>query len=229
MYLYTKRGMFNEKRKEPSGDVLQVLDKDDFIVLSLADGVSECIHGADGAGIVGTVAMNYVANSYSELHFLPNNWGECMLNIIRKELELVAESKEAVFEEFSSTLMILLIDRQRDIMYYCNIGDGILISVNKEKCPIICMPQCYGSTCPVVTTDGVESIFETGVLSLKNVKNIIMCTDGAWKLIYEHNIIKSDIKEYILNGDFEKFKEYIKSSNSIDDCSFAIIDVGKAA
>ena len=84
MYLYTKRGMFNEKRKEPSGDVLQVLDKDDFIVLSLADGVSECIHGADGAWIVGTVAMNYVANSYSELHFLPNNWCECMLNIIRK-------------------------------------------------------------------------------------------------------------------------------------------------
>lgn len=229
MYLYTKRGMFNEERKEPSGDILQVLDKDECIVLSLADGVSECTHGADGAKIAGSVAINYVANSYSELHFLPKDWGECMLNLIRKELKLIAESKEVLFEEFSSTLMILLIDRKRGIMHYCNIGDGILISVNNEKCPIICMPQGNGNTCPVVTTDGVESILETGVVPLEKIKNIIMCTDGAWKLIYEHNIIKSDIKEYVLNGDFEKFKEYIKNSSSIDDCSFAIIDVGEAA
>lgn len=229
MYLYTKRGIYHRQRKESSGDIVRGLDNGEFAVLAMADGVSNCKCGVEGAGIVSAYAMDYVYNQYSTFRFLPKEWPVFMLNLLKKKLNIVAENNRNLYEEYSTTLMVLIIDRARGIMHYCNIGDGILMAIGERKCPIICMPQGGESGCPVITTEGIEKMMVSGEMNLDDVNSVMMCSDGVWRMMYSHNTLKPDIKEILLRENYVEFGEYIKMSHSTDDCSFAFLDVRRAA
>ena len=229
MFLYTKKGIYHRQRKEGSGDIVRGLDNGDFAVLVMADGVSSCKYGAEGAGIVSSCAMDYVYKQYSIFHFLPKEWPVFMLNLLKKQLNTVAENNNDLCEEYSTTLMVLVIDRVRGIMHYCNIGDGILMAIGEKKCPLICMPQGGESGCPVITTKGIEKKMISGEMNLDDVNSVMMCSDGTWEMMYNHNILKPEIKEILLRKNYVEFKEYIKEAHNTDDCSFAFVDVRRAA
>lgn len=229
MYLYTKRGIYHKQRNECSGDIVRGLDNGEFAVITLADGVSSCRFGAEGAGIISSCAMDYVYKQYSVFRAMPKEWPVFLLNILRKRLRDAVNNDRELYAEHSSTLMVIVIDRRRGIMYYCNIGDGILIAIDDNKCPIICMPQGDKSGCPVITTEGVEKKIASGILDLVNVKNIMMCSDGTWEMMYSHNKLKKEIKDILLKGDYAEFEEFIRKSDNRDDCSFAFADVRRVA
>lgn len=229
MYLYTKRGIYHKQKNESSGDIVRGTDNGEFAVLTLADGVSSCKYGAEGASLVSFYAMEYVYRQFADLKFLPNEWPVYMLNSVKKQLKIAAHNDEALYNEYSSTLMVLVLDRMKSILNYCSIGDGILLAIDNDKCPVICMPQGDKNGCPVVTTEGIEKKILSGRMELANVNNILMCSDGAWKMMYNHNMLKPDIKNILLSGNFNDFKEYIRNAENMDDCSFAFADVRRAA
>lgn len=229
MYLYTKRGLYHKKEGEVSGDIVRGTDNGEFAVLTLADGVSTCRYGADGASIVSSCAMDYVYNQYSVLRSLPKEWPVYMLNLLRKRLNEAANNDRKLYEEYSSTLMVIVIDRSNGIMHYCNIGDGILLAINDNKCPIICMPQGDKNGCPVITTEGIEKKIISGSMDLVDVNNIMMCSDGLWKMMYNRNTLKPEMKNILLSGNYGEIEEYVKTLDNIDDCSFAFADVRRAA
>lgn len=229
MYLYTKRGTYHIQRNECSGDIVRGLDSGEFVVLTLADGVSSCKYGAKGASMVSSCAMDYVYNQYSTLRFLPREWSVFMLNLLKKQLNAAVNNDRDLYEEYSSTLMVLVIDKVKGIMHYCNIGDGILMAIDDRKCPIVCMPQGDKSGCPVITTEGIEKKMVSGTMELNDVNSILICSDGTWKMMYNHNTLKPDVKEILLTGNYSKFKEFISMSDNLDDCSFAFADVRRTA
>ena len=164
MFLYTKRGIYHKQKNESSGDIVRGTDNGEFAVLTLADGVSSCKYGAEGASLVSSYAMEYAYKQYADLRFLPKEWPVYMLNLVKKKLKSAVNNDESLYYEHSSTLMVLVLDRANGSMNYCSIGDGILIAIDDNKCPVICMPQGDKNGCPVVTTEGIEK----KILSLWN-------------------------------------------------------------
>jgi len=229
MYLYTKRGIYHKNNGQGSGDVVYGIDDGTLAVLALADGVSSCAYGADGARLVTSMAIRFVHDQYSRLGFLPCDWATVMLASIQREVKAIASMEHRPYEEYSSTLIVAAIDKAKSEMNYCNIGDGLIMSIGEKKCPIICMPQGNKDGCPVFTTKGIENAVETGIIKLNEIENVLICSDGTWNIMYRQNIMRPEIKQSLINKNITGFTECIKSFNSADDCSFAIVDVRRAA
>lgn len=229
MYLYTKRGIYHKNNGQNSGDVVYGVDDGTLAILALADGVSSCAYGSDGARLITSMAINYVHNQFSRLGFLPVDWTKVMLSSIQKEVKTIASSENRTYEDYSSTLIVAVIDRLKGEMSYCNIGDGLVMSISNKKCPIVCMPQGNKDGCPVFTTKGIENEISTGIVKLNEIENVFICSDGTWNIMYRQNIMRPEIKENLINKNFDGFVECVKSFNSEDDCSFAIVDVRRAA
>lgn len=227
MVLYTKRGLFHKEKGEASGDIVRCLDNGEYAVITLADGASVCKHSTEGADIISSRAIEVINDLYGQLHFLPEKWAEMLLDNLVKCLSDFSKQQGISYIEYSTTLMILLIERNNKMLHYCNIGDGLLLGVEDKKCPIICMPQGDEMGCPMVTTEGVERIIDVGKIMLDHINHVLICTDGTWRLMYENNMLKPEVKEKLISGKFEDFKKIISTSPSSDDCSFAIIDVRK--
>lgn len=225
MFLYTKKGAYHRETQEVSGDVVRGVDDGNIAVLAIADGVSACAYGAEGAGLVSALALDLIREQYTRLHFFPEGWACRMVQTVREQLSLFAQENDASCEEFSSTLMTLLIDRERERFYYCNIGDGLLLTIGDSGCPIVSMPQGDADGCPVVTTKGVERIIETGSAGLSGIDNILMCTDGTWRTMYQRNRLCPQVREHLVTGNFDQFERYIEASNPMDDCSFAVVNI----
>lgn len=229
MYLYTKRGTYHKNKGEMSGDVVRGVDDGQIVILTLADGVSSCTHGAEGAKISSFVSMEYIHEQYDRLRFLPRDWVNIMIRRIQERLMSISKNEGTSYEDYSSTLMVIAINKERGIIDYCNIGDGLIMSITDKKCPIICMPQGGKEGCPVITTKGIENSVEHGMLHMDTIENILICSDGTWNMMYNQNVIKPEVKERLINKNFDSFREYIKTSDSMDDCSFAIANVRRAA
>ncbi len=229
MYMYTKKGQYHECEKEVCGDVVRGLDNGEFTVLALADGVSGCKYGADGAGIASSCAVDYLCRQYMNLHILPKEWPVYLMNLIKKTLMEAANNDKSRFIEYSSTLIVILIDYRKQVMYYCNIGDSILLTIDKSKCQIVCMPQGMNSECPVITTEGIECGIVSGVLNISDVNSIMLCSDGMWRMMYNQTIMKPEIKELLFKENYRDFKQFINASNNIDDCSFALAEIRRCA
>lgn len=229
MYMYSKRGFYHSNNGEISGDVVCGMDDGQTAILTLADGVSSCVHGAEGAKIASLISMEYIREQYDRLHFLPKGWERIMVRRIQERLKSISGDEGNLYEEYSSTLMAIAIDKKRGIIEYCNIGDGLIMSISEKKCPIICMPQGGENGCPVITTIGIEKSIDAGSLRVDSIDSILICSDGTWNMMYTQNIIKPEIKEKLINKNFDGFKEYIKDNDSFDDCSFAIANVRRAA
>ena len=225
MVIYTKKGLYHKEKGEVSGDVIRCMDNGEYAIIVLADGASSCSRGAEGADRISSKAIEIVQNQYGYSYLLPDNWAEILINNLVNYLHEISVRQEIPFKEYSSTLMVILIDRKRNLLHYCNIGDGLVIGIKDQKCPIICMPQGDGTGCPMITTDGVKRIIDAGNTNLDSINSIFVCSDGTWRLMYEHSTMKPEIKEKLISGKYEEFWRIVKSSCSIDDCSFGVVDV----
>ena len=229
MYIYTKKGTYHKQRNEESGDVVRGTDSGDYAIIALADGVSSCKYGPEGAKMASSFALDYINEQFSRFRFLPEKWPTYMLNYVKQQLNEFVQYDKSIYSDHSTTLMILIIDREKNLMHYCNIGDGLIIAVDDNMCSIICLPQRRDSRCLVITTEGIENEIISGTIDLNNVNCIVACSDGAWEKMYDHNMLKPEIKNILLSGNHLKLKDVIDESKSIDDCSFAFADVRRVS
>ena len=230
MYIGSKKGLYHETTNGKTGDIIHCVDNGRFVALAMADGVSCCKCGNHGAEIASRIAVEYICSQYGAMKLLPLRWTDTVVRRIRQKLESESIMDGNDIQDYSSTLLAVLVDREQGLLYYCNIGDGILMTVQQQRCPIISMPHIGMGECPVVTTKNIERVIDSGRVSLHGIDHILICTDGAWKLIYQNSILKPCVKKYLLSGAFQKVIEYIETAENVDDSSIAIIETkGEAA
>jgi len=52
----------------------------------------------------------------------------------------------------------------------------------------------------------------------------LLASDGAWQQLYYRGRLKPNIREMLINNDFDKFEEIFKGKDTADDCSYIILD-----
>lgn len=75
-------------------------------------------------------------------------------------------------------------------------------------------PQCMASVS-----------FRSDTSAASRIRPILLCSDGAWSLLYDRNRMKTEARKLIESENFEGITGYLKKGNGVDDCSFLALQL----
>lgn len=205
-------------------DVIEVNDSGMYSVLTVADGVSSCKQARAGAEIASksvTELLSRNAEFFQELD------REKMVDIILKhinfELERAAGKNNENVEEYSSTITSVLYNKTSGKMLLINLGDSLILSTKKDNFQIVSSPYNSVSGCPVTTSRKAKEYIKVSILDSFDSDSLMICTDGAWRAMFEKNKLKSDVKTMVTDMDYDILDEYLCNQNNEDDYSYVAI------
>lgn len=195
-----------------------------YSAMVLSDGVSTCEQAKIGAEITCKVVAEFLLKHAERLF----NMNECetaesIIAYVLYFLKKRAASDGKNISEYSCTLACVLFDSEKKRMLYFNIGDGLITAIKDDNCYIVAMPADSRNGCCVTTTYNAASMAKVGIVDTANIESVMICSDGAWHLMYKRSRMQPEIKEMILNQDYDKLKETLLKKERFDDCSFITI------
>lgn len=209
-------------------DSIMYGENERFCAMVLADGVSSCSESAKGAEIVCSAVTAYLLKNGERLFCIHEyEIAECITSHILYKLERVSTEELNDIEEYSSTVAFILCDRNTRKMLYFSIGDSLIIAVKQSNCSIVAMPGDSRNGCYVTTTEDAPAMAKTGIIGTENINSIIICSDGAWRLMYNRNRLHQDIKSLLIARNFTALKDILTAKERFDDCSFISVDLNK--
>jgi len=220
----SRKGRYHREKNLTNQDFVTGRETDRYIVLSLADGISACKYARKGAKIACNTAEEMLLN-HGERFFYIESYDaiNCILSKIRHEIE--KEAKHDI-EQYSCTLICILYDKQTHKIFYFSFGDSLIMAIEKDRCKILAQPYDSRNGIPSITSRFAENIAHAGVTDA-NFESLMLCSDGAWNLMYKKGSLNTEIKKILINKNFNALKSFLKEKNGFDDCSFIAVNLSE--
>lgn len=197
-----------------------------YCAMVLADGVSTCSKSGKGAETVCYAVTEYLLKHGKRFFTMESQEAAtCLLDYILFKLKQIAEQESALLEEYSSTMACILVDRYRNQMLYFSIGDSLILAVKEDRCNVVAMPSDSRNGCCVTTTLNASAMAKVGKLDTEHIQSVIICSDGAWHLMYHRNRLIPLVKETLIHQDYDHLKDILMEKDRFDDCSFISINL----
>ncbi len=221
-------GSYHKENGTENQDVICHGRNGKFSVITLADGVSACREARKGAETAAReITRLFLEKGDYFLDFTAEETAELSLSHVCWELKKQADIKNEDVEEFSSTLASVLVDRRKKRMLCLNLGDAIILLSEKGKCRIVAMPSDSRDGCCVTTTEGAASMTDVKHLDLGSAEAVLICSDGAWHLMFRQNRLIPAVYDMIADHEYGELREFLTSKEHFDDCSFISLDLRK--
>lgn len=221
-------GRYHDFNNDYNQDSVMYNEDKRFCAMVLADGVSSCDESAKGAEIVCSAVTEYLFRNGERLFCMrKHEIADCIISHILYELNIAATRELNEIEEYSSTVAFVLCDRHTGKMLYFSIGDSLIIATKRNNCSIVAMPGDSRNGCYVTTTENVSSLAKVGIIETDDMNSIVICSDGAWHLMYNRNRLAQDIKSLLIAQNYAGLKNVLTERERFDDCSFIFIDLNK--
>ncbi len=221
MNCFTVAGRHHNFDDHHNQDAIRYKQNRDYDVMVLADGVSSCCRAKEGAEITSNIIANFLLEHGGCFFSMTRQEVvDCILSQIRLALEHAARREGLAAEDYSSTLACILFDRRNERMLYCSIGDSLILAAKDDRCAVIAMPADSRDGCCVTTSAAAESMAAIGVVKTTELRSVMICSDGAWQLMYDRNRLQQPIRSLLLNQDYEQLKTVLMERERFDDCSF---------
>ncbi len=229
MRVYTEAGTYHKALHKQNEDAVQTYEDEMVEVAAVADGVSSCKYSRHGARIAVNEAVRFIQSNYDRIGCMPENWTEILIRRIQRKFHETAAQKGTAYVDYSTTLMVLVRERKTGICHYCNIGDGLILSVHDDECHVTANPAIRMYGCVTVTTTGIERVVSDQSTILSKENDILLLTDGAWKSIFAEQIHQNALHWKLPELKYQKIIEDIHDSLPEDDWSIVIFHNGEAA
>lgn len=218
------------ERREECADAVFGGCRGAYSVISLADGVSMCRHAAEGADAACRAATELLLKHGGYFISSPEKRAasEALSHVLGRLRER-AESAGADVSDYSSTLSCVLIDRKRKRLLCLSLGDSVVIACGRGKCRVLLSPAAHsenGEICATGTT-GAENALCVKSLDASDVDSVTICSDGAWRHMFESGRIRETVRELLLSGDCAGLGDCLAAETPEDDCSFITVRLGK--
>ncbi len=215
-------GYDNEKNQ----DCVLYEKKNNVLYIILADGVSSGKYSADGARIACKITKEFL-NAMGEKIFERNSYeiAGSLLADINIALKCEAEKSQTNINEYASTIAFSVIDNNRNEIYYFSLGDNLILALGEKKFTVLTMPSDSREGCCVTTTLNGYMYSKSGVINTIEVKSVVICSDGAWNIMYNRNKMYPVVREALINRDYDSLRKLLKGKERVDDCSFISIDL----
>jgi len=223
---YSKIGEYHSRHSMENQDAVSYRMKGNYSVISLADGVSTCSRSGRGAEIASRAASNLLARDARKLACEDKyQFSKCILTCILRQLAEESKKSGAAVEDYSSTIASVLIDKKRKKIYCFNVGDGIVFGITKESCRILSVPGDTRNGCCVTTTKGAERMATVRIDDTGSVESIVICSDGAWREMFDRDRLKPEVKTILINKDYDELGRFLDKQHCFDDHSFITADI----
>ncbi|MBE6013742.1 MAG: protein phosphatase 2C domain-containing protein [Lachnospiraceae bacterium] len=229
MYLLSKAGKYHIDRNEQNEDAGIVLNGVRFDSIILCDGVSTRKKGGEGARIACCLAKDVIEHMMVDCNTVSQGWENSMLRYLQTAIKEIAERRGDYYSDYSSTILVLIIDKEESQYFYMLIGDSVLTHISKGVCNVITEPQVKDHECCAITTDGAERMMKSGKGKYGTEDDFIVCSDGAWESLYCNGRIRSKASYCIAQRDYKGLLEIVDNSDNEDDYSIFVWKGEKAA
>lgn len=223
-----RAGSYHHNNSEENQDAVLYGSNKRFEVITLADGVSSCERGKEGAWAACEIVTELLLEKGEYfLEFEKETTADLVTSHILYELEKMAQENKEEVDAYSSTLASILFDKKTKKMLFFNLGDSLILATRGERCGILSVPYEEGSGCPVTTTRNVSLTVSTEVVDASMFDSVVICSDGAWQYMFERNRLAQDIRTMMAGQRYDELAWYLESQNGEDDYSFISIDLRK--
>ena len=220
VYQFTKAGRLHGCSAERNQDSILSRQTEHDSIIALADGVSECAEARRGAEIASESIVNFL--------LCPESYGgdiaKQALSVVLRELECSAAKHQKNVADYSSTFAAVRLGRNTGKLTVLNLGDGLILALRGERCRVLSMPGDSQHGCACTTTRNAFRLVDVGEVDAAEVDAVIICSDGAWRLMYERTRIKHQVRSMLLEADYRSLARYLENADGADDCSFIVMD-----
>lgn len=214
-------------------DVLFVKATDRLLICGIADGKGAARYGAIGGQVSLETVAQYLENAGPDSimnHPFPDEIPFMITITLRERLLDLANSMNANFKDFASTLQILVMDMLCNTYFLIHLGDGCVISAGlDESISLMSAPDNGLTAYQTWLTTSPNAIshlrFTTG--SLEQKKRLLLMSDGAVCFCKGRNILHH-ARSLINTGSTEELFQHLTNSNPEDDASCIVIDLHRA-
>lgn len=225
----SKTGDFHKQNNIGNQDCLVSGTDKRFSVISLADGVSTCSMSADGAVTAAeAVTELFVEKGDFFLEFDKEKTADRVISHILFRLKKQAQEKGIDVREYSSTIASILYDKWTGKLLVLNLGDSLILASGNGKCSVLSHPSDSTEGCYVTTTKNAAKTMDVELLSRAGYDSVLICSDGAWRIMFEKNKMKHSVKNMIEEQNYVKLKRFMEMQDNADDCSFIVMDLNAA-
>lgn len=228
IHYFTRPGEYHNFDPMQNQDALCIAQDERYIVLTLADGVSSCRQAKAGATIA-CQALNDLLLHHASLLFSMEEGQitDLVLMQIHHCLKQQADKDRQDVTEYSSTLAGVLVDAQSHQVLLIQLGDSIILGTAGDKTQVLAAPADSRYGCPVTTTQNVEKTMTVNTLDWGELDSILLCSDGAWRYLFQQNIVKPEVNNWLLHRRYDCLEEYLSQQHCFDDNSFMAVDLTK--
>lgn len=223
---FSAAGTYHISNNIENQDALSFWDGGRYCAAVLADGVSSCSRAAEGAGFIANAMTEWLKNNCGSLFLQrPDRIAEAAADEIQARLGEYSRSIMCGAEELSSTLSFVLADRESPRAVCLSLGDGLIISASSRQCRVEIQPDIIIGGCFTTTTEGFEKVIRCRVIAAEDIHSIAVCSDGAWKAMYDKTRLREDIRTAFMKNDTEHIFDVLQKSNSFDDLSIIFTEL----
>ncbi|MCR5607870.1 MAG: protein phosphatase 2C domain-containing protein [Lachnospiraceae bacterium] len=223
---FSEIGKHHIETGKENQDALCFDENEKVCVISLADGVSTCSESKKGAEIACATITDFFMKMGEELlGFNEKNIANFIVSRIMYELKKYADENSKNVEDYSSTIASIMIDKRSNKMLCFSLGDSLVGTVKEGNYSVVIPPSDSTDGCYVTTTRGAADEAKIKVTNVGVTESLFICSDGAWKKMYERNKINEDICRIIENKDYYSLEKYLKKEDNFDDLSFISVDI----
>lgn len=227
---FSKIGKYHLRNEINNQDAFSMGSNDRFDSIVLADGVSSCKKSGQGAEItVDVVKKIFLENGEIIIKSDVKESSAAVLSVLSKELEKVAKLDNEDVKEYASTLAAVLIDRKTKNAFAMNLGDSMIIGIKGVDVNIVGMPCDSSMGIPSTITNLSNHFTDSIKINSKDgafrFDTYVLCSDGAWREMFNKGKLHNNVKYMLLKRDFNKLRNYLKERNTDDDCTFIALDI----
>lgn len=214
-------------------DVLFVKATDRLLICGIADGKSDAQYGAIGGQISLETVAQYLENTGPDNimnHPFPDEIPYIIAVALRKRLLDLASSMHADFNDFASTLQLLVMDMLYNTYTLIHLGDGCVIGTGPDGNVSLMSAPDNGLTAYqtwLTTSPNAISHIRITTGSLEQKKRLLLISDGAVCFCKGRNILHH-ARSLINTGSAEELFQHLTNSNPEDDASCIVIDLYRA-
>ncbi|MCR5145778.1 MAG: protein phosphatase 2C domain-containing protein [Clostridia bacterium] len=226
---FTKTGKYHLNNEIDNQDAYSTGSNDRFDVVVLADGVSRCERGGEGAEItVETIKKTMLDNGDVIMKADVDDGTNAIMSVLKSALESKARANNEDVKEYASTLSAVLIDRKNKNVFSMNLGDSLIFGIKGMDVAIVGKPADSTYGIPTTVTSCAETIVDSRKLSSENAlfkyDSFVLCSDGAWREFFNHSKLRNDVKNMLIKKNYNGLRNFLKERDIQDDCSFVALD-----
>lgn len=210
-------------------DVTFFHQQQDLLFAGIADGKTDAPYGSEGGYAALQAVADHIAKAGLDAFWdvpFPDVLPSSVTAVFRQKLQDMAVARQASFQDFASTLLLLTLDLKTGRYLSVHLGNGCVLRVSpSEEIGFISPPE-YGLTVYhtwLTTSQNAISHLRLSSGNIESKKRILLLSNGA-DCLCRHGSVPLRARSAIVQNSPEALHSCLSKSNPEDDASCVLLD-----